>query len=332
MSYLHRIIVFIKFLLLSSFKLLKIKADVVIATSTPLTIGIPALLKRLINGTPYIFEVRDVWPETVIAIGAIKNRFIVKLLYFLEKTIYKNAAFIVPLSVDMKKSIVIRYPNLSDKIPNVIENISEVNRFSKGSMVSLSEVIGFEPRFSILYAGTFGKVNNIMYVIDIARQLLTFDSSIVFLLIGEGVEKDTVIKYAEKSNVLNKNVFIKPSISKDELSSYYNLVDMGSSFVAPINELFANSANKFFDTLAARKPILINHSGWQKKVIENKNIGYVLPERLDDFNPIEFVSYTKDKQLHIVQSKNSYKLAKNEFSLDVAVEKYIKIINKVVVN
>src|SRR5690606_20167147 len=120
--------VFIMFLWYSTFKLLSIKGDLVLATSTPLTIGIPALIKRVMHRTPYIFEVRDVWPEAVIAVGAINNRWVQWLLYRLEYTIYKYAKFIVPLSSDMQRSIVTRYPKFSVKTQVVVENIAEVER------------------------------------------------------------------------------------------------------------------------------------------------------------------------------------------------------------
>lgn len=80
MNYMQRMWVFFKFLWLTSFKALGIKVDIVLATSTPLTIGIPALVKKWFGKTPYIFEVRDVWPEAVIAIGAIKNKWMQKML------------------------------------------------------------------------------------------------------------------------------------------------------------------------------------------------------------------------------------------------------------
>ena len=115
LSYFQRSFVFFKFLWFSTFRLLKLKGDFVLATSTPLTIGIPALFKKWFGKTPYIFEVRDVWPEAVIAIGAIRNKMMQKLLYLLERVVYKNASAVVPLSTDMQKSIVNRYPQFTDK-------------------------------------------------------------------------------------------------------------------------------------------------------------------------------------------------------------------------
>ncbi|GAA4514829.1 glycosyltransferase family 4 protein [Sphingobacterium thermophilum] len=329
MSYFERCIAFLKFMILASVRLLKIKGDLLLATSTPLTIGIPALLKKTLHKTPLVFEVRDVWPEAVIAVGAVKNRLVQKVLYLLEKLIYNKSDIIVPLSVDMKKSITARYPYLERKIPFVVENIAEVNRFSMTEKINLKEWLGVEPRFSILYAGTFGKVNNIHYVIELASRVIQLDSSICFILMGSGSEKNEIIEIAKKRGLFNKNVFFPDPVSKRDLDKIYSSVSMGSSFVAPIQELWANSANKFFDTLAAGKPVLINHYGWQADVIENRNIGYVLPPSLDDKAVSKFVEYSKDINLHREQEQNSRTVAISEYSLEVASSKYLKIFNKI---
>lgn len=327
LSYLQRSLVFFKFLCFSSFHLLKLKADVVLATSTPLTIGIPALIKKWFGKTPFIFEVRDVWPEAVIAIGAIKNKWLQKLLYGLEKLIYKNASAVVPLSTDMQKSIVSRYPQFKDKTDIVIENIAEINRFqSNSNKVDLKKVVGFNPRFSVLYAGTFGKVNGIHKVIELADKTLKIDKELVYILMGSGAEKKNIIQLAQDKGVLNKNVFILDAISKSELPQWYKAVSMGSSFVIDIPELWANSANKFFDTLAAAKPILINHEGWQAEMIRKKNVGYVLPFEITYDDAVRFVEYTRNVNLLSEQSICALNLAKENYSLEIASKKYFKLI------
>lgn len=325
MSYIRRSIVFFKFLWLSTFKLLSLKGDLVLTTSTPLTVGIPALIKKWFHKTPFIFEIRDVWPEVVIAIGAVKNKIIQRLLYFLENLIYKNASAIVPLSIDMKNSITSRYPNLASIPIQVIENISEIDRFQNSVNTNnsvLKEKIGFCPRFTILYAGTFGRVNGLDYVVNLASKLIDLDPSIVFVMLGDGSEKEAVLQKAVDKNLLNKNIYILDSVAKKDLSQLYYECDMGSSFVIPIKELWANSANKFFDTLAAGKPILINHDGWQKELIEMENIGYVLPTIVDHNAAKKFELYTKDEALISEQKNNGLNIAKANFSKDVAVKKY----------
>lgn len=330
MSYVQRIWAFLKFVLFSTLHLLKLKCDVVLATSTPLTIGIPALIKKWLTKTPYIFEVRDVWPEAVIAIGAITNRHMQKAFFILEKIIYKNAASIVPLSTDMETSIVERVPEVGDRIHHVIPNISELNRFSDNTnAVNLEDKLGFTPRFSVMYAGTFGRVNGLHKVVELASYTLRMDPSLCYILMGEGVLKKEIIDLAESSEVLKKNLFIVDSVSKDELSAWYASVSMGSSFVVEIKELWANSANKFFDTLAARKPVLINHEGWQAEVIREKNIGFVLNSSITEQIAEEFVAYTQNSTLHDVQAENAYELAKQEYSLDVASSRYLDILDKI---
>ena len=324
LSYLKRSLVFFQFLYFSTFKLLSLKGDLVLATSTPLTIGVPALIKKWIHKTPFVFEARDVWPEAVIAIGAIKNKMLQKILYKLECVIYHNAAAIVALSVDMKHSIVSRYPELDSKPIEVIENISEINRFQNGfsrEVSVLKKKIGFQPRFPILYAGTFGRVNGIDYVIALAETLIHIDPSIVFILVGDGVEKSAIIREA-----IDKGVILD-SVLKQDLPQLYFECAMGSSFVIPIKELWANSANKFFDSLAASKPILINHQGWQKEVITKSNIGYVLPEFINDEVMETFALYTQNEILNKVQQENALLVAKENYALDVAVMKYNKIFN-----
>jgi hypothetical protein len=102
---------------------------------------------------------------------------------------------------------------------------------------------------------------------------------------------------------------------------------MGSSFVISIKELWANSANKFFDTLAAAKPILINHKGWQKEIIIKENLGYVLPVTFNENTVKEFVHYTQNKILITKQKINALKIANTNFSTDLVVKKYNNIIN-----
>lgn len=329
-SYSKRVYIFFKFMISSTLKLLKLKGDVVLATSTPLTIGIPALFKKWIGSTPFIFEVRDVWPEAVIAIGAIKNVLIQKVLYGLEKIIYKNANVIVPLSTDMQKSIVSRYPKFKCKTEVVIENIAEINRFQNiKSDFNLKDFLGINPRFVLLYAGTFGKVNGLHKILELAEKTWKIDKSLVYLLVGSGSEKEKVIQIAEKKKLLNKNIFIKSPVSKNELPHVYSSVSMASSFVIDIPELWANSANKFFDTLGASKPILINHSGWQAEAIFSYNVGYVLPFEITNDVAHEFVSYTQNKELLKLQGHNALELAKEKYSLDKATMKYLKLFDKV---
>ena len=232
----------------------------------------------------------------------------------------------------MKQSITLRYPKLSKKNIQVIENISEITRFQNGynkDVSILKKKIGFNPRFTVLYAGTFGRVNGIDYVIELANKLFHLDPTIIFILVGDGAEKKIIMSKATDKGVLNKNVFIFDTVSKQDLPQLYFECDMGSSFVIPVKELWANSANKLFDTLAAGKPILINYNGWQKELINKKNIGYVLPLVINDNMIKKFVLYSRNKELITKQKKNALKIAEERYATDVAVAKYNMIFKNI---
>jgi glycosyltransferase involved in cell wall biosynthesis len=133
-------------------------------------------------------------------------------------------------------------------------------------------------------------------------------------------------------NILDVNIYFIDKIPKNALPYLYNISSMGSSFVLDKRIKWDNSANKFFDTLAAGKPILINHRGWQADLIEQENCGYVLPAH-PTINDVKlFVSYMQKNELLLKQGENAKKIAKECFSLDVAVSKYLKVLSIVNVN
>lgn len=324
MPFKDRIKAFVYFLKEASKKALKIEYDMILASSTPLTIGVPALIAHFLKKKPYVFEVRDVWPGVPIAMGYFKNKIVRKILYLFEKAIYKNAAAIVPLSSGMDNNIKQRYPN--DKSV-VIPNISEITRFK--NVKKEIEITVDEGKKVLLYAGTFGNVNGVGYIIDMAAKTLKYDSDLHYYLVGNGKEKDDNVKQAERLGLLNKNVFIFDPVRKNDLPYLYSIATVGSSFVIDIPALWDNSANKFFDTLAAGKPMVINHEGWQADTIREYNCGYVLPPKVNDEAAKKFVEYMNDKDLHEKQRLNSLKLAKENFSLECAVDKYMKIFESI---
>ena len=122
------------------------------------------------------------------------------------------------------------------------------------------------------------------------------------------------------------------SVRKNELPYLYSIATVGFSSVIDNPILWENSANKFFDTLAASKPIVINYKGWQADVIRSKNVGYVLPAKVTIEAVKEFVKYISNEKLLLEQGKNAFNLAKEEYSLDVAVDKYMKIFSSLRVN
>ena len=326
MSFFRRIYAFLYFMFFATLRSLKIKCDMFLVSSTPLTVAIPALVKKLIHRTPYIFEARDVWPEVPIKMGVIKNIFLCKLLYGFEGLIYKKASWIVPLSDGMKNNILSRF-DISEKI-TVIPNISEISRFH----LEKKEILSDRSSKILLYAGTMGAVNGLRYLVDLAYLTLKIDRTIQYHIYGSGKQESELRKYAIERGVSEVNLFFKGKVSKSELPIVYASATVGSSFVIDNSVLWDNSANKFFDTLAASKPIVINHEGWQADVIRSCNIGYVLPPTIEEVDACKFVKYLNNVGYISQQGSNALEVAKERYSLVKASNKYMEIFKNLSAN
>src|SRR5690606_5989383 len=288
MSFKQRIQAFLRFAYAAMQKVATIPADIVFATSTPLTIAIPGVLGARKQKIPMVFEVRDLWPEVPIAMGILKKPYQIFLAKKLEKWAYKNSAHIVALSAGMKEGVVATgYPeNQVSIIPNSCDN--DLFEVQSNDFESFKSHNTWLPEGDlIIYTGTFGIVNDVGVAVDLAKELKNRQSNISILLIGDGFEFDKVYKRAIDEDVLNQTLYIRKQVPKTEIPYFLKYAAMASSFAINIPAIQANSANKFFDALAASKPILINYGGWQKDIIENNQCGLVawgksIKETIDD--------------------------------------------------
>jgi glycosyltransferase involved in cell wall biosynthesis len=278
MSYSERIRAFMRFAYQSAARAASIPADVIFATSTPLTIAIPAVYAKWRQKVQMVFEVRDLWPEIPIAVGVLKSAWQIRMAQQLERFAYRNSAAIVALSQGMKEGIArTGYP--ADKI-TVIPNSSDLALFDVPTGLGQefrARHDWLQERPLIVYAGTLGKINGVGYMARIAQAALAIDSEVRFLVVGNGVEEEEIRNRAAELGVLNNNFFHLSAMPKYEIPQLFSAATISTSFVIDLPELWANSANKFFDSLAAGKPIAINHQGWQADLLRQYGAGIVLP-------------------------------------------------------
>lgn len=328
MSFTKRICSFLRFAFWATQSALKArKVDVVFATSTPLTIAIPGIISKNRHKCPMVFEVRDLWPEIPIALGILRNPLSKFLAKALERIAYKNSTHIVALSPGMKEGIINQgYP--SSQV-TIIPNSSDIELFdvSKDVGKSFLEQHPFlKGNALITYAGTIGYVNGLEYLVEIAHYLKRIDPKIKMAIVGEGKEKNHIIQKALDKEVLDHNLFIMSPLKKKEIPALLNASTICSSFVINNKVLWNNSANKFFDALAAGKPILINHGGWQAELIEKYECGLVVPPE-DPKKAAELISkYILDKGKICKSGKNAKKVACTIFNRDILAQKLLKIL------
>jgi len=317
MGFSRRILAFLKFAILSARKAKSIDGDVVFATSTPLTIALPAVWAAKRRNRPMVFEVRDLWPEIPIAIGAIKSKPMIAAAKWLERFAYRNSAAVVALSPGMRDGVVAAgYP--AEKVV-IIPNAADLDFFAvpeESAQHFRSQFDWLQDRPLVVYSGTFGFMNGVPYLARLAAEVRKLNPDIRFLAIGSGREHDRIIDTATKLGVLNETFFVLDRVKKADMPSIYRAANLVTSLFINLPEMQANSANKFFDGLAAGTPIAINYGGWHAELLEQTGAGIHLPPEDYAAAAAKLVSHLSDPQWLEQAGRRSRQLAEERFARD----------------
>lgn len=269
--------IFLKF----SFKSVRLvfteQYDLVYATTTPLTAGIPGIIMKFFGKKkPFVFEVRDLWPELPKAMGVIKNKLVLWALGVLEYYSYNKADACVALSPGIAEGIKKRLKK--DKPVYLIPNGCDLQIFKPGKQPKTVIPGVKENDFVAVFTGAHGFANGLDAALNAAEYLKTktAHSNIKFVFIGDGVQKQRLIIAAENKGLTNC-IFINP-VPKLELAKYLEAADCGLMLLANIPAFYyGTSPNKFFDYIAMGMPILNNYPGWLAEMINKNELGIAVP-------------------------------------------------------
>ena len=323
----RRIWAFMKFSYLAYREALKVQnGDLCIATSTPLSVGWTAMKIKDKIGLPFIFEVRDLWPDAPIELGYIRSPWLIKQLQKWERSIYQQAHDIITLSPGIRKRVVERSDN--HKV-HFIPNMSDIDFFKFEPTNTSSSVRDKGSNvFTITYFGAVGKVNHLEHFIEIAS--LHSHLNIKFLIVGDGPKLAGIKRMAKQKELSNVN-FMEPQ-NKDGLREVLRKTHATFISFAPFEILKTNSPNKFFDSLAAGKLIITNTEGWIKKLVEEHRCGfYCSKERFEDFGE-KITPFIQDSKILATYQNNARQLAEKEFSRRAQVEKLHLLLEEIRIN
>lgn len=300
------------------------EVDLVIATSTPLTIGVPALMLKWFKRTPYLFEVRDLWPEVPIQMGAIKNPLMIRLTRAFERTIYRNAQHVIALSPGMQNGVVKYIPK---ERTTMIPNMAKKDEFwPRQKDRALEAELELHPHtFKLVHFGALGLANGAMSIIEAAK-LLKGDDRFEFVFIGGGATEPELIA-ACKSHGLN-NVRFLGKHPMATTSAIVNLCDVSIVSFADIPILYTNSPNKLFDSLSAGKPIIVNSAGWTKDLVELNDCGYYVNPHIPEELVTRMIQLAADPQRVQEMGERSRELAENEFDKSILCERFVNVVEQ----
>jgi len=307
--------------------------DVIVLTSPPLTVALIALFLRLIKRTPFVFEIRDLWPESAIDTGVLTNKSIIRFAYWLEALVYKKAKLINVLTPAFRENLIGKGipPEKIIFIPNAADfSISEIVLKDFDALKFRKEK-GFDDKIVITYVGAHGIANHLIQVLQTAELLKAQkNDKVLFLLIGDGMKKKMLEE--EVKNKELTNVRFVPPVSKTEVFKYISASDYGMSVLKKVDTFKTVYSNKTFDYMACKKPIFMLIDGVSRQLVEDSNSGvYVEPE-----NPQAFLDAIQNMIIHsdenLAEMGNSgFLYAKENFDRTKLANKYLNLIDEKVI-
>ena len=307
------------------------KYDVILVTSPPLFVGITAFVLSKIKRIPFVFEVRDLWPESAIDTGVLQKKLIIKLAYWFEHFIYKRAKLINVLTPAFREKLIekgvpsekiIFIPNAADfAISDKLLNSS----FDRDQFRVENDLDG---KCVITYVGAHGVANHLIQIVDTAQELKKRGiNDVLFLLIGGGMQKEMLKDEVVKRNL--DNVRFIDSVPKTEVFKYIYASDFGASVLKKVDTFKTIYSNKTFDYMACKRPVLMVIEGVSRKLVEDAKCGvYIEPENIKDFaNQIEYLIGLDKKELEDF-GESGYSYAKNHFDRTALASKYISHLAK----
>ena len=303
------------------------KFNIVIVTSPPLFVGLSAYVISRSKRIPFVFEVRDLWPESAIDTGVLTNKAIIKISFWFEKFIYKKAKLINVLTPAFYNTL-LNIKKVPEKklimIPNAADfSLSEklLNQFDRASF---RKKMNLDGKFVITYVGAHGIANHLQQVLEAGKKLE--DTPVLFLLIGQGMEKQKLKKMAVDMNV--KNVRFIDSVPKKEVFKYILASEMGASVLKKVDAFKTVYSNKTFDYMSCKKPVLMAIDGVSRQLVEDAKCGvYVEPENVDEYNKLIRI-YLNDTNRLNREGANGYDYAKINFDRNRLAIKYINEIEE----
>ena len=328
MSYARRLRAFAEFMVLAAAKATRLNADLVFATSTPLTVAVPGVIAARLRRVPFVFEVRDLWPEVPIEMGALRHPAARRLAGALASFAYRNAEEVIALSPGMAAGVAARRPGTrTTVIPNAADlELFDVAPDAVRRFRAEHRWLGDRPL--IVYTGALGAVNGVDYLVRAARRMRDLDPEVQFLVVGHGKEWDDTARLAAEYGVLDDSFHMWEKVPKVELPVILGAATLSTSLVRPIRALWDNSANKFFDALAAGRPIAINYGGWQADALREYGAGLVLDPSDADAAAITMARHVRD-ELWVKEAREAaYRLAVEQFSRDLLFERFEAVLNR----
>lgn len=325
MAFQQRVRSFVSFMARASWFASKVDADVVFASSTPLTTAVPGIIASRVRRAPFVFEVRDLWPEAPVALGFLKNRAVIRAAERLEKIAYRSASQVIALSPGMEAGIKRVWPQAKT---TVVPNASDVENFAPGRAARSrvrAELGWAEDETVLFYAGSFGVTYDVPWLIRLAGELHRRGEKFRVVAYGEGADTKKCRRVAREFG-LDPLEVLPGKIPRTEIERILPAADFAVSTLVDNPALEINSLNKVFDALAAARAVLFNHAGWLPEVLHANAAGWQLSRNPADAADQLLQGIASGRIDSSSGSAAALELAQREFDRDLLFDRFLHVL------
>lgn len=327
MSKRERIVSFFNFLVRASAVAARVPADVIYASSTPLTVAVPGIVAKFTQRAPLVAEIRDLWPEVPIKLGYLNNPVAIFLAKQLEKAFYAASSEVVALSPSMADGVKEVAPK---KRVTVIPNASDFERFDvpADQRAAFRKEQGWGDDVVAVYAGGFGMSYQLEWLVDLAAQLRRDGvENVRFVLLGQGSDSDALYQRAENAGLDADAMFLGRQ-PKEDVAKYVSAADIALSPLRDDPCLEGNSLNKVFDAMAASRPVVFNHGGWLEEAATEHDAGWRLSRDIPAAAK-RFAEIISDRDEMRAAGQRNRELGEKRFARDSLYSQLIEVLNRV---
>lgn len=320
-GFLKRIIDFLSFMLMSFLAGLFIKTDLIVATSPQFFTAVSGHWLSFWKRKKWVMEVRDIWPESIMAVSGMDRNLIIRFFEFLEVRMYKSAWKIITVT-DSFKAQLVNDRGISETKIKVVKNGINAEMFTPiPKNQELLEELKLTGKFIIGYIGTHGMAHKLDFILKSAKNIK--NEKIHFLFLGTGAEKGKLLQLKETLQLTN--VTMLPSVQKTLVKEYISILDVGLVNLKKSDTFKSVLPSKIFELSGMHKPILIGVEGEAKKLVEDYGVGIAFePENETDFIAKVDAIFTED-----TITENSYESILKDFDRNTLAAKMLMFLKDV---
>lgn len=302
------------------------KPDIILASSPPLPVLFSGFFISKIRHVPLVIEIRDIWPDSVVAVGMMKKNLIFKFLELLEKFIYRSSKKIVVNAEGIGERLEKNKRVQKEKIV-FIPNGAELDFFSPNIKTnSLDEKYKLGSSFVVLFIGLIGLAQNPEIIVKTAEKLRD-RKDIVFLIVGDGAEREKCEKLARYLRL--ENIIFAGEKPRNEMPTFVSRADVALITLKNMDLFYGVISSKIFDYMSAEKPIIINIDGETAKIIKDARCGLIAEPENPESLAEKILELYQNEKLRGELGENGRKYAKLHYDKNKIAEDLLSLLNSV---